>query len=638
MKGDLLVDTSGEDSIIMAGTAIDVCERGLVVAAAMSDDLVAGVGVRATAPVDVHLHAIRGREERPGTATAYAVNVSLAGTRYEREYGPGLHAAAVAVLRGTTVAVMQTGFRPLMRTALGVRNLLPAPAAGGGGEAAPPAAPAAGPPAGGASGTGTFAGTGADAARGAGRTASEGAQGEPSETVARVMDLAGGIEEADDARAAERSRSRAQTLDTLARASETGATSDELAQALGPRRITQAEGGPLEGLRLRMEVNTFYESAPASALPDASRADEFAPAGGPRKLGESPGNPLADRLRMSMDANALYEPTPAGGLSDAAQADGGTLSDRLLLSMNENPLYEKAPVGGAAGGTDGPLSERLLLSMNENPLYEKAPTGGAAGGAGAAADAAGAGAPVQQVTLVRDGRGIVVVDADLYDWIRQGGIDYEVLDVSTGSRLDVGDFEWEIPGYEIGADGELRLAGLEGDHTYATVGPSGTGDADLSAGAYERVDFGADGSSDYARLTRPDRPESPRPGVPEASPAPQTGSDYARLDRPGHQPPPGAPGGGTTNGSAPCRGPTPGTGPTGPRSRPPGTATRGSGRGGAKRWRRAPTRAPARAPARVPALPPTRSRWCATRAGSSPSTPTSTRPSSRARSSSRSST
>ena len=129
--GPLRMHAHLEDNIIMAGVMTDEWKGGTFITAAMSDDMAAGLGLRCTAPLDLWVHGLVGMEERPGTCAADGVLFELAGTLYEREYGPSAHTALVARHSGTVVTTMKTGFRPLMKTAIGVRNLIP-----GGGEAA----------------------------------------------------------------------------------------------------------------------------------------------------------------------------------------------------------------------------------------------------------------------------------------------------------------------------------------------------------------------------------------------------------------------------------------------------------------------------------------------------------------------
>ena len=71
-------------------------------------------------------------EERIGTCTADTVLMELGATHYEREYGPGVHAAGLAVYTGSLYQSSRSMFRPLMRVSSGVRNLI---AGGGGGGA-----------------------------------------------------------------------------------------------------------------------------------------------------------------------------------------------------------------------------------------------------------------------------------------------------------------------------------------------------------------------------------------------------------------------------------------------------------------------------------------------------------------------
>ena len=78
---------SGEDGIILGGALSDTWTGGVMIGAAMSDDMVIGAGVRITAPVDVWLNGLAGMEERPGTAQADGVFADICGTLFEREYG-----------------------------------------------------------------------------------------------------------------------------------------------------------------------------------------------------------------------------------------------------------------------------------------------------------------------------------------------------------------------------------------------------------------------------------------------------------------------------------------------------------------------------------------------------------------------
>ena len=131
---------SGEDSILLGGALTDTWTGGLMIASAMSDDMAIGIGTRLTAPVDMWLNQLTGMEERPGTSAADGVMVDLAGTLFEREYGVGTHETTLAMFSGAVYQTQRLGFWPMMRVAVGVRNLLPG-AGGPAAEQAPPSPP-----------------------------------------------------------------------------------------------------------------------------------------------------------------------------------------------------------------------------------------------------------------------------------------------------------------------------------------------------------------------------------------------------------------------------------------------------------------------------------------------------------------
>ena len=86
-------------------------------------------------------------EERIGTCTADAVLTESSATHYEREYGPGVHAAGLAVYTDSLYQSSRSSFRPLMRVSSGVRNLIAGDGGGnGGGDASAGSAPGASPP------------------------------------------------------------------------------------------------------------------------------------------------------------------------------------------------------------------------------------------------------------------------------------------------------------------------------------------------------------------------------------------------------------------------------------------------------------------------------------------------------------
>ena len=154
--GRMSITAGFEDSIMLGGTMTDTWTGPALIMAAMSDDLCAGGGARVTTALDLWLNQLTGMEERPGTAAADGVFVEGYGTLFEREYGPSAYAVGSGVWSGTTYVTTKSGFRPLMRVATGVRNLIP----GAGAAASEPAPPPSGAEAGMAGGTLVMGGAG----------------------------------------------------------------------------------------------------------------------------------------------------------------------------------------------------------------------------------------------------------------------------------------------------------------------------------------------------------------------------------------------------------------------------------------------------------------------------------------------
>ena len=259
--GALRMHAHLEDNIIMAGVMRDEFAGGTFLTAAMSDDMAAGLGLRCTAPLDVWVHGLVGMEERPGTCVADGLLFELAGTLYEREYGPSAHVALVARHSATVVTTMKTGFRPLMKTALGVRNLIPGGGGGGGNaSASPPAAP---PAAGGGEAAGAATLTAVESGGALGR----GAAG--SDDTDEIVSVVRSVESASDADEVENLQHPASTADNL----------DDLA------RVDVEEAG-------YQQVAEIYEQPlPASAAPEpdagpASGSDSAAPGSGYKKAPE----------------------------------------------------------------------------------------------------------------------------------------------------------------------------------------------------------------------------------------------------------------------------------------------------------------------------------------------------------------
>ena len=176
VDGRLDVHAASEDTVLLAGHMRDLWNGGAAIVAAMTDDTVAGGGIRVTTPLDLWVHGLMGVEERIGTCTADAVLMELCATHYEREYGPGAHAAGLAAYTGSLYQSSRSTFRALMRVSSGVRNLIAGGGGGGaGGDAGAGDAPGAStPPASAARDAGTESATGtlcAATGAGAGGTA-----------------------------------------------------------------------------------------------------------------------------------------------------------------------------------------------------------------------------------------------------------------------------------------------------------------------------------------------------------------------------------------------------------------------------------------------------------------------------------
>ena len=124
VDGTLDVHAASEDTVLLAGHMRELWDGGAAIVAAMTDDTAAGGGIRVTTPLDLWVHGLMGVEERIGTCTADAVLMELGATHYEREYGPGGHAAGLAVYTGSLYQSSRSTFRPLMRVSSGVRNLI----------------------------------------------------------------------------------------------------------------------------------------------------------------------------------------------------------------------------------------------------------------------------------------------------------------------------------------------------------------------------------------------------------------------------------------------------------------------------------------------------------------------------------
>ena len=320
--GPLRMQAHLEDNIIMAGVMRDEWSGGTLITAAMSDDMAAGLGLRCTAPLDVWVHGLVGMEERPGTCAADGILNELAGTLYEREYGPSAHVAAVARFQGTVVTTMKTGFRPLMKTAIGVRNLIPGGGGGGGGaNASPPAAP---PAPGGGETAGAVTLTAAGTGGALGRGVAGGGDTDELITVARTAESAS---DTADAANLQHPATTADNVDDLARVEVDGTGYRQVAgiydQPVPAGGWIETEGGELYAISVR------GESPHASHTLDSS---------GAHRLGDSePGSasPLSNERHVSFaepdgaSASALDATSPP--------ASGRPLADTTPPASTANP-------------------------------------------------------------------------------------------------------------------------------------------------------------------------------------------------------------------------------------------------------------------------------------------------------------
>ena len=362
---------SGEDSIILGGAMTDTWTGGALIAAAMSDDLVVGAGARITAPVDVWLNGLHGMEERPGSAVADGVTMDLCGTLFEREYGAAVHAAGIARFSGTVYQTQRMGFRPMMKVALGVRNLIP-----GAGEGAPdPAPPAA--PAGAGAGEGAMLVTGV-AAGSAGAARSM----DSFEDMGRVADTAEDLENVSDL---SRAGDTADTVDELAHvrlpddfdtdrvlATITRQEEWEVAQAQWLRGTTENSVENVNRL-IAEKIDQIAALDAADAATDvAASADDvdFTPPVKPGVDVEVPADhrgAIADLSRdISRDVTpAIPWPTGAAADPDVRRAELGAEIDalmalRMALDTDEDPIVFLRGMVDQAKDLYGPSDPRTI--------------------------------------------------------------------------------------------------------------------------------------------------------------------------------------------------------------------------------------------------------------------------------------
>ena len=382
---------SGEDTILLGGALTDTWTGGALIAAAMTDDLVIGVGARLSAPFDLWMNQLAGIEERPGTAASDAVMADLCGTLFEREYGAGLHDAALASFSGAVHQTQRVGFRPMMRVAVHVRNLVPG-AGGAAAEPAPPAPPAA--PGG--------AGEGALVATNLAAGAAGSVRG--SDNLQDITRVAAAADEMGDAANLRHAENTAVALDELSVAARTsggqsagGLTATELPQAMpppgagSPAAVGQAALTPEDLALARMldDYDTADALAKLEAMIDrklelidqvrqsqldqlndvvAQKLGQLDGAGvetgaNPALLPAAPGKPWQDPGISTVPWRGALASDPQARQGQLAAEVDALMAIRQAMEVYEDPaahLRDLASHANEIGGTADPRTQALI--------------------------------------------------------------------------------------------------------------------------------------------------------------------------------------------------------------------------------------------------------------------------------------
>ena len=367
VAGPLTMHAHLEDNIIMAGVMRDEFAGGTLVTAAMSDDMAAGLGLRCTAPLDVWVHGLVGMEERPGTCAADGLLFELAGTLYEREYGPSAHVALVARQQGTVATTMKTGFRPLMKTALGVRNLIPGGGGGGGSaDASPPAAP---PPAtAGGEETGAATLTAADSGESLARGAGGSDDTDEIASAVRTAETASDTAEVEDL---QHPASTADNLDDLARVDVEGEGYQQIAeiydQPVPSADETSGAGAATPG-STRRDPPSLYSIDPGSegyrfddAYGSLHDQNQFY-----RRELNMRGNLFTREYLSELDAQAIELLAGVGGDVDDVAIDNYGLRTSSVYAT----LQEMAQDAEAAGDLDSLADIRAAMDQLEGLVQD----------------------------------------------------------------------------------------------------------------------------------------------------------------------------------------------------------------------------------------------------------------------------
>lgn len=282
VRGKLSVAAAKGEMTMLGGAMSETHAGAVLLLAAMSDNLLAGYGVRATVQ-DMWLSRLVGMEEKISTAVADGMLTELSGMHFEREYGPGNHQVGTASFTGTLHSTTATGFWPLFKVLRNVRDLT-AGGGGGTGETAPPPPPTAPVSAAGVSGAAVVA---ARAGVSAGRGASGLASGNDLLSLARHADNV-----ADVARAEQLTDALAQVDDVVAASSDL----DNFAR-------TSDIATQMEDLRA---ANLADDPLLAKAAPDAE-FDAYLAAFDPQKVPEGPQSASADLPDGFQETQAMLD-------------------------------------------------------------------------------------------------------------------------------------------------------------------------------------------------------------------------------------------------------------------------------------------------------------------------------------------
>ena len=365
--GSLRVHAHLEDNLIMAGVMKDEYEGGVFVTSAMSDDIVAGMGLRCTAPLDLLAHGLMAMEERPGTCMADGVLLDVAGTLYDREYGPSVFGTLVARNFGSTVATMKSGFFPLMKVALGVRHLTPGGGGGGGdANASPPAAPsatpAAAPPTGGAGG-GAAAGSATLNAVESGRGLGRGAAGGSTDEIVSGIRTAERASNAVDAEDLRHPATTADNLDDLSRVDVEGEGYRQIGEIYGQSAPSggwiETEDGHVYAID---DVSESLHAPRTADSPGAFRLADSNP-GSAAPLSSEAANPGVHHVDGA-SASVTDAPTPSPSRRSRAKSTPSantSIPDSVFVTPHPNPLDSTKPgtEGYDFGKSYGSLRDRL---------------------------------------------------------------------------------------------------------------------------------------------------------------------------------------------------------------------------------------------------------------------------------------